>query len=522
MSSYDLENSNGQVFRLSLGAGPDLFAENNLARSCFQADKFLEQMPDGQLDGAFDHFYFNKLQKLDGLSSNPRTALGQAIGESHLVLEQLDSGNAAEPEIVDKRASIRSDIQRQMNSIIAQERNQAMHLRKALEEEPWYNKGRIYLGAGMVGFGKAAWGLATWLKDVNDVANPLWRQYREIKALGAAQTKLGNNASLGAILSEQRKQAEFLHNKELVEAIGFDPSQVTMEQVDKALDMAGVVMDDPELWRMFKDFAWDYLDAQHATELTEVAGGGVFELVLTIALIAATGGLGAVAALGSQVRLVSKFRKIGDLLKEFADITAALVRQRLKRAAKSEGAKPTPSNNTPYDPKNVIGEVEVGHKKGGGETGSITKKDKTPEDNNIDENLFDDPIVNSSKFEKTETLGRRVYKNTEDVQPGKPEFVHRSVHKSIRQKVKDGWTNKQLMENGYAPIGPDGKQINLHHVLGKEPGPMVEVTSSIHKKYHKPLHGLVEDGNSFRNDSSLAYNYEKFRKEYWKTRSKDF
>ncbi|MBR9958221.1 RHS domain-containing protein, partial [Cronobacter sakazakii] len=128
----------------------------------------------------------------------------------------------------------------------------------------------------------------------------------------------------------------------------------------------------------------------------------------------------------------------------------------------------------------------------------------------------------SGKYQPETVLGRTVYKNTVDINPGLPSNVHPSVHKSIRQKVADGWTNLDLMKNGYAPIGPDGKQINLHHVLGQEPGPMVELVSSTHKKYHKALHGLIEDGNSFRHNGGLAYQYDKFRSDYWKLRSLDF
>ena len=110
-----------------------------------------------------------------------------------------------------------------------------------------------------------------------------------------------------------------------------------------------------------------------------------------------------------------------------------------------------------------------------------------------------------------------------DIDPGVPKFVDQTtVSASIRKKIKDGWTNLDLMKNGNAPIGPDGKYINLHHILGEEPGPMVELTSSIHKKHHKPLHGLIESGSSFRNNAKLQYQYDKFRKSYWKIRAKNF
>ena len=39
---------------------------------------------------------------------------------------------------------------------------------------------------------------------------------------------------------------------------------------------------------------------------------------------------------------------------------------------------------------------------------------------------------------------------------------------------KTGKTNLQLMQSGRPPIGNDGKPIELHHVIQKESGPMVE------------------------------------------------
>jgi A nuclease of the HNH/ENDO VII superfamily with conserved LHH len=97
-----------------------------------------------------------------------------------------------------------------------------------------------------------------------------------------------------------------------------------------------------------------------------------------------------------------------------------------------------------------------------------------------------------------------------------------SVNRSIREKIDTGWTNRDLMRVGYAPIGSDGKQINLHHLLGQEKGPMVELTASTHQKYSKQLHGLIEDGRSFRNDPVLNKQYNDFRREWWKARAKDF
>ncbi|SIS97401.1 A nuclease of the HNH/ENDO VII superfamily with conserved LHH [Zobellia uliginosa] len=51
---------------------------------------------------------------------------------------------------------------------------------------------------------------------------------------------------------------------------------------------------------------------------------------------------------------------------------------------------------------------------------------------------------------------------------------------------------------------------------------MVELTTSFHKTHHKPLHSIIEDGASFRNNQKLEYQYNKYRKKYWIEKLKDF
>jgi RHS repeat-associated protein len=80
---------------------------------------------------------------------------------------------------------------------------------------------------------------------------------------------------------------------------------------------------------------------------------------------------------------------------------------------------------------------------------------------------------------------------------------------------KTGLTNFERAQKGLAPIGTDGRPMNLHHLLQEEPGPMAEVTTTLHQLGQKPLHGLITSGNSFRNNPSLAAQYQEFRTEYW-------
>jgi hypothetical protein len=119
------------------------------------------------------------------------------------------------------------------------------------------------------------------------------------------------------------------------------------------------------------------------------------------------------------------------------------------------------------------------------------------------------------------SVTRKVFTNPHDFEGGVPSYVDRNrVHDAILSRLDAGATNKQLMAEGKAPIGSDGRQVELHHVLGAEPGPMIELLASTHDKHHRPLHGLVD--SSFRNDSSLENQYDAFRRVWWMQRSNDY
>mgnify|MGYP004450041341 FL=1 len=87
---------------------------------------------------------------------------------------------------------------------------------------------------------------------------------------------------------------------------------------------------------------------------------------------------------------------------------------------------------------------------------------------------------------------------------------------------KTGKTNIQLMRSGRPPIGNDGKPIELHHVIQKESGPIVEMRETTHRDYSHQLHGLAGKGESFRNDKLLAKQYANFTKAYWKWRAAEY
>lgn len=56
-----------------------------------------------------------------------------------------------------------------------------------------------------------------------------------------------------------------------------------------------------------------------------------------------------------------------------------------------------------------------------------------------------------------------------------------------------GISNAVLMEDGLAPVGPDGKPMNLHHLTRRHPGYLVLITDTFHKKFSELLHLRSED-----------------------------
>jgi RHS repeat-associated protein len=117
--------------------------------------------------------------------------------------------------------------------------------------------------------------------------------------------------------------------------------------------------------------------------------------------------------------------------------------------------------------------------------------------------------------------GRKVYQRDELIDP---EIVD-----------SFGRTNLQRMQVGNAPIGPDGLELNLHHLTQDEPGPMVELVSSYHSENDRILHMYSNqwdktwggpDGVRRTYDSAPPSMdrrpFNKWKKSYWKTRALDF
>ncbi len=79
-------------------------------------------------------------------------------------------------------------------------------------------------------------------------------------------------------------------------------------------------------------------------------------------------------------------------------------------------------------------------------------------------------------------------------------------------------TNVQRMASGRAPVGIDGKPVNLHHGLQTNDSNLYEMTETFHKTNHKTIH--IND-NSIPSGINRA-EFDKIRESYWKERATDF
>ena len=115
-------------------------------------------------------------------------------------------------------------------------------------------------------------------------------------------------------------------------------------------------------------------------------------------------------------------------------------------------------------------------------------------------------IQDARRFWKESTVfqGSRVYQRSDLIDP----------------KLLDsrGRTNLQRMQKGLAPIGPDGKSINLHHLIQKQDGAVAEVAQSMHQQYTRIIH--INPNSVPAGMDRAASNA--WKRAYWQNRASGF
>lgn len=114
----------------------------------------------------------------------------------------------------------------------------------------------------------------------------------------------------------------------------------------------------------------------------------------------------------------------------------------------------------------------------------------------------------SGRWTRSEVDGQRVYQRDDLVDP---------AHTSPADPY--GRTNLKRMQQGLAPMGPDGNPIVLHHVLQTQDGPLAELTQSMHTGWFRQLH--INVGS--RLPSGIDRNsFAAWKRGYWKGRAAGF
>ena len=265
-----------------------------------------------------------------GLLSERHKTIYLALLHNRLIIEENPLGA---DDLAERQSLLRPRIRMALQQIIAEERAEARRIQAQHEKRNELEKIGAHIGRGLAGLGNAAWDLALWTKEVNDVIVAVSPFRHSFQALSTATDYYLYDKPLEEAIRDNQTNAW----KEMVDVLGFDPSKITMAQLQQAFEVAELIYADSALRSAIAQFAKDYVDAQHSLEIAEFAGGGVFEIILTIVLAAATGGLGAAASMAKNTRLLGRFKVIGELMMEFAKDQKQRLALSKKAAAKGNG-----------------------------------------------------------------------------------------------------------------------------------------------------------------------------------------
>lgn len=227
-------------------------------------------------------------------------------------------------------ASARSELQAALDEILAAERAEAARL-QAIQDQRSALSNYVHrrLAAGK-GFFLGAWGLLKTAKEFSDLVNPFTTFSNALRSAWQARASEGETW-----LAAYNRQFSAEQHRELVEALGFDPSSITREQLAEAYELACFIYEDGPSKAMLGRFAVDYAKAQNVEEIAEFSGGALFEIVLAALLIVFTGGIGLAARGAASVSYLDKLARLGNA---FRRLGAALKRARIRRSGRARGS----------------------------------------------------------------------------------------------------------------------------------------------------------------------------------------
>ena len=224
----------------------------------------------------------------------------------------------------------RAELQAVLDEILAAERAEAAQLQAIQDQRSAFSN---YLHRQLAvgnGFFLGAWGLLKTAKEFSDLVNPFTAFSNALRSAWQARASEGETW-----LAAYNRQFSAEQHRELVEALGFDPSSITREQLAEAYELACFIYEDGPSKAMLGRFAVDYAKAQNVEEVAEFSGGALFEIVLAALLIVFTGGIGLAARGAASVSYLDKLARLGNA---FRRLGAALKRARIRRGGRATGS----------------------------------------------------------------------------------------------------------------------------------------------------------------------------------------
>ncbi|ARU55417.1 hypothetical protein OLMES_1339 [Oleiphilus messinensis] len=210
-------------------------------------------------------------------------------------------------------AATRAQITSALAEVIAEEKAEAAEYEAKFANMNPLEKAIVVEAHAEKGFFNAGVGLVMFAYDVVKAAHPLSMLNKAYGAAKAAYTT--EDEDWIGIFVDNYQQA---NHEDLINVLGFDPAQISREQMAEAFEIASLIYEDAETQAILKDFASEYAASQHTLEWAEFAGGAAFEIVLGAVLAAATGGAGTAAVAASKARMMKSLAKLQPLFKKLA------------------------------------------------------------------------------------------------------------------------------------------------------------------------------------------------------------
>ncbi|WP_055732568.1 hypothetical protein [Agarivorans gilvus] len=267
-------------------------------------------------------------------------------------------------------AATRAEITAVLSSIITAERAEGAKIAAEYGELNALEKGVSSIGSLLTGIGGALSDTAEFTYNLIELGSMQGQLKRALNAGWDAYNVEDNDSWATSFANNWTAQ----QHQAYVKALGFDPASITKENLTEAYEIASFISDDDETQTALLQFVKDFADAQHHTELTEMGGAAIFDIVLGAVLVALTGGAGTAAVAANKVRHLDKlgglFKKLAKQLKQKARFktqsgrTGGKVEQQIAKPAgaqvSTDAAKQKPANHKPkrISPVQTIDEAE--------------------------------------------------------------------------------------------------------------------------------------------------------------------